>query len=158
SIDAETKLGLKVLGIEPKNATAVASVRPADNNVEIDLSSDVLTEPPPSGDASALLGSMPGDSTAARAFPQTGKAATQLIDRLDREGIPGEGIQPHELKGAFAVSGIELDSLAKGIGNSAVFLSGETKSSLGGAYVLETKDPTAAKNTVSSLGLYLRAA
>jgi hypothetical protein len=156
--DAETRLGLQILGIDWQKATAVASLEPGENTVEIDLSSDVLPEPPPSGDASALLGSLPADSTAALAQPQTGKAFAQLIDRIDRTGIPEQGIQPHEFKGALNASGIDLDSLTEGIGDSGVFLEGETRSSLAGAVVFEAKDPTAAKNAVASIGLYLRIA
>jgi Protein of unknown function (DUF3352) len=156
--DAETKDGLKILGIDWQNSTAVAGLVPGSDTVEIDLSTDVLSEPPPSGDASALLGALPGDSTAALAFPQTGKAFAQLLDRIDREGIPSKGVQPHEFKGALAATGIDLDAITEAVGDSAVFLDGQSKAELAGAVVLEAKSPTEAKNTVSSLGLYLRVA
>ncbi len=40
-IDSDTRTGLKLLGIEPKGATAVASAIPGSDQIEINLSSDV---------------------------------------------------------------------------------------------------------------------
>jgi hypothetical protein len=158
AIDAETKAGLKILGIEPKNATAVASLIPGSDSIELDLGTDVLVESPPSGDASALLGTMPADSVAALASPEAGKAFGQLVDRIDREGLPSEGVKPHELKAVLASTGLQLDSIGKSIGDLAIFLEGSSESDLGGSVVLEATDATQAKNTIANIGLYLRAA
>ena len=46
-------------GIDPSEATAVASVIPGADQIEIELSSDLGGEKPPRGDASELLGSLP---------------------------------------------------------------------------------------------------
>jgi Protein of unknown function (DUF3352) len=157
AIDPQTKTGLTVLGIEPEGATLVASAVPGSDQIEIDLSSDALPEPPPAGDASKLLGSLPAESVAALASPEAGKTFAQAIDRLDREGIPQEGIPPGKLKSIFAEAGIELESIAGSVGDVAAFVEGEAKSSLGGSVVLASDDPTQAENTVASVGLLLRA-
>ena len=157
-IDPETEAGLEILGIEPKGATAFASLIPGPDRIEVDLSSDVLAEPPPSGDASALLGSLPADSVAAFASPQAGRAFGNRIDSIDRKGIPSQGVEPGQLKKVLKEAGIDLDAIASSIGDAAAFVEGETEASLGGALVLSTDSAGQAKNTVSSVGVFLRAA
>ncbi len=64
-IDSETRLFLDSVGIEPDEATAVASLVPGSDHVEIDFSTDLSGDNPPSGDASELLGSLPGTAVGA---------------------------------------------------------------------------------------------
>ena len=156
SIDAETRTGLTVLGIEPEEATAVASAIPGTDQIEIEISSDVLTEAPPYEDTSFFLSSLPADSVAALTSPEAGKAFTNAIDRLDREGIPDEDIPPHKLKSIFKEAGIDLDSIGESIGSAGFFLEGENEASLGGAAVL-ISGGSQGKTTVNDLGAFLRA-
>lgn len=155
-IDSETKLFLDSVGIEPKEATAVASLVPGSKQVEIDLSTNLTGDNPPSGDASALLGSLPATSVAAFASPEFGDRFNEGIDRIDAEGIPSEGIMPHRLKRTLKESGIDLESIANSIGDVGLYVTGNSESSLGGAMILEAEDEEKAKNTVSNLGLFLR--
>lgn len=155
-IDSETEVFLDSAGIEPKEATAVASLVPGSKQVEIDLSSDLSGDNPPSGDASKLLGSLPGTSVAALASAEFGKRFNQGIDRIDEEGIPSEGILPHRLKRTLKESGIDLESIAGSIGDVGVYVTGNSERSLGGAMVLESDSAEEAKNTVANLGLFLR--
>ena len=155
-IDSETELFLEGVGIEPKEATAVASLVPGSDQVEIDLSSNLSGDNPPGGDASALLGSLPATSVAAFASPEFGDRFNEGIDRIDAEGIPGEGIPPHKLKKTLKEAGVDLESIASSIGDVGVYLTGNSESSLGGAMILEAEDEETAKNTVSNLGLFLR--
>lgn len=154
-IDSETQLFLDTVGIEPKEATAVASMVPGSNHVEIDLSTDVSGDNPPSGDASELLGSLPASSVGAVASAEFGKRLNEGIDQIDEEGIPGQ-VPPHQLKKALKEAGIDLESIASSIGDAGVFVEGNSERNLTGALVLAAEDATQAKNTVSNIGLFLR--
>jgi hypothetical protein len=155
-IDSQTKLFLDSIGIDPSEATAVASLVPGSDQVEIDLSTNISSENPSSGDASKMLESLPGDSVFALASPEFGKRFQEGIDQLDEQGIPGQ-VPPHQLKKALKQSGIDIESILGSVGDVGVFLTGANQQSLGGAVVLETSDSKQATNTVSNIGLFLRA-
>ncbi|HET7122434.1 MAG TPA: DUF3352 domain-containing protein [Solirubrobacterales bacterium] len=155
-IEPDTQLFLDSVGIEPDEATAVASLIPGSDQIEIDLSTDLSGENPPSGDASKLLEALPGDSVIAFASPEFGKRFQEGIDQIDENGIPGQ-VPPHQLKKALKQSGVNLDSITGGIGDVGLFVRGGSQRDLGGALVLETEDPKQAANTVSNIGLFLRA-
>ncbi len=156
-IDSETETFLDSLGIEPEEATAVASLVPGSKQIKIDLRTNLSGDNPPSGDASELLGSLPGTAVAAFASPEFGDRFNEGIDRIDAEGIPSEGIPPHKLKKTLKEAGIDLESIAVSIGDVGVYVTGNSESSLGGAMILEAEDEEKAKNTVANLGLFLRA-
>jgi Protein of unknown function (DUF3352) len=154
-IDAETEAGLALLGIEPREATAFATVVPHSEQIEIDLSSNV-TRATPNGDASALLESLPATAVVGFAEPEFGKTFGESVHEFSEKGVPGQ-LEPGELEAAFEQLGIKVEALSKAIGNVAGFVEGSSEASLGGALVVETKDATEAKNTVANLGLLLRA-
>lgn len=156
-IDSETQLFLDAVGIEPKEATAVASLIPGSDNVEIDVSTNLGGDNPPSGDASELLGSLPGASVGAFASAEFGKRFNEGIDQIDEEGIPGQ-VPPHQLKKGLKQAGIDLEAIAGTIGDVGVYVTGNSRSTLGGALVMEAESETQAKNTVSNIGLFLRKA
>lgn len=157
-IDADTQTFLDSVGIEPREATAVASLLPGSDNLEIDLSTDLTGDnPPPSGDASELLGSLPGTSIGALASAEFGKRFEEGIDQIDDEGIPGE-VPPHQLKKTLKQAGVDLAAIAGSIGDVGLYVTGNSESSLGGALVMEAGDATQATNTVSNIGLFLRKA
>jgi uncharacterized protein DUF3352 len=157
SIDAETRTGLTVLGIEPEEATAVASAIPGTDQIEVDISSDVLANPPAYADTSFLLSSLPGDSVVALTSPEAGASFSQAIDRLDREGIPDEDIPPNKLKSIFKEAGVDLDSIGETIGDAGFFLEGDSEASLGGAAVL-ISGGNQGKAIVAEIGAFLRVA
>jgi hypothetical protein len=154
-IDSDTEVFLDSLGLEPDEATAVASLVPGASQVEIDLSTNLSGDEPPSGDASELLGSLPGTSVAAFASAEFGKRFNEGIDQIDEQGIPGE-VPPHQLKKTLKQAGVDLESIASSIGDVGAYLTGNSQNSLGGAVVFETDSAEEAKNTVSNLGLFLR--
>lgn len=156
-IDANTESFLQSAGIEPKEATAVASLVPNSDNVEVDISSNVSGDNPPSGDASELLGSLPGTAVGALAAPEFGKRFSEGIDKIDEEGIPGQ-VPPHQLKKAMKQAGIDLEGIASSIGDVGVYVTGNSQKTLGGALVMEAESDTQATNTVSNVGLFLRKA
>jgi len=155
-ISAEDQAGFDVLGIEPRKATLVATLVPHSEQVEVDFSTNLSKASSVSGDASALLESLPSTAVAGFATPEFGKAFGEQIDTLSEDGIAGQ-IEPGELKPALESIGINLDAIAASLGGVAVFVEGSSKASLGGAAVVETTDPTEARNTVANLGLLLRA-
>jgi Protein of unknown function (DUF3352) len=154
-IDAETETFLDAVGIEPDEATAVASLVPGSDQIEIDLSTDVSGDNPPSGDASELLGSLPATSVAAFASAEFGKRFNEGIDKIDKEGIPGS-IPPNQLKQSLKQEGIDLESIASSIGDVGAYVTGNSEKTLGGAVIMTTDDETQAKNTVANIGLFLR--
>lgn len=156
-IDSDTELFLDTFGIEPDEATAVASLVPGSDQIEIDLSTDLSGDNPPSGDAAELLGELPGTSVAAFASAEFGKRFEEGIDQIDKEGIPGE-VPPNKLKKTLKQAGIDLEAIAGSIGDVGAYVTGNSQSTLGGAVVLESKDSTEAKNTVSNIGFFLRKA
>lgn len=155
-IDDETQIFLDSVGIEPNEATAVASLVPGADQIEIDFSTNLSGENPPSGDASELLGSLPATAVGAFASAEFGKRFNEGIDQIDKQGIPEEGIEPNELKKGLKEAGIDLESITGSIGDMGGYVTGNSRSTLGGALVLETEDATQAKNTVSNIGLFLR--
>src|SRR5215203_2887586 len=154
-IDTETETFLDAVGIEPDEATAVASLVPGSDQIEIDLSTDLSGDNPPSGDASELLGSLPATSVAAFASAEFGKRFNEGIDQIDKEGIPGE-IPPNQLKKTLKQAGIDLESIASSIGDVGAYVTGNSEKTLGGAVIMTTDDETQAKNTVDNIGLFLR--
>jgi hypothetical protein len=154
-VDDETQLFLDTVGIEPDEATAVASLVPGSGQVEIDLSTNVSGDNPPSGDASELLGSLPATSVAAFASAEFGDRFNEAIDRFDKEGIPGQ-VPPHQLKKTLKQAGVDLEQIASSIGDVGAYVTGNSERSLGGALVLESDSAEQAQNTVANLGLFLR--
>jgi hypothetical protein len=120
----------------------------------VDLSSDLGGEEAPSGDASALIGSLPADSFVALGASGFGDQVKEAIDKLDAEGIPGQ-VPPNQLKSSLNSIGIDLDKIAVSLKDAAVFAQGNSKNSLGGALVLTSNSGEAAK-TVANLGVLLR--
>jgi Protein of unknown function (DUF3352) len=153
--DAETVSILKTLGVDLGEATAVASVVPGPDQLEIDVSSDLTGGGSASPESAKLLGSLPAASFGALAIPDFGGALRGFIDRLDEAGIPGQ-LPPHQLKKALESQGIDLGEIASSIKNAGVFAVGRGRPSLGGALVMTTESPTRAENTVSNIGLLLR--
>jgi uncharacterized protein DUF3352 len=155
-IEDETRLGFELLGIEPEGSTALISLVPGAETLEMDISSNLTSGSALGGDASGLLGSLPAGSVAAVASPEYGKALEQMIDQIDENGIPGE-VPPHQFKSGLQQAGIDLESIVGSIGDIGVFVEGNSERTLGGALVIESKDPDEARNTVKNLGLLLRA-
>ena len=155
-IDTPTKELLQTAGIEPDDATAVASVIPESNLIVVDLSSELGGEQAPTGDASELLGSLPADSIAAFSSAGFSEQLEEAIDSLDETGVPPD-LEPGELKSALEQAGIDLDKIAASLEEAAVFVTGTDRNSLGGAMVVISKSSEAA-DAIGSLGTLLRAA
>ncbi len=154
--DSQAQEVLQGIGIDPSEATAVASVIPQSEQIEVDLSSDLSGEKPPSGDASELLGSLPASSFAAFSFSEFSEQLEEAIDNLDEAGISPE-LKPGELKSTLGQAGVDLDKIAASLEDAAVFAEGSSRESLGGAMVVTSKSSEAA-DAIGSLGTLLRSA
>jgi Protein of unknown function (DUF3352) len=143
-IDPSARRLLDNAGIDPSEATAVASVIPGSDQVEVDLSSDLGGEKPPSGDASGLLGSLPESSFAALAVTGFGEQLQEALDELDAQGV-SDTIPPHQLKKGVKELGIDLEALLGSLEDAAVFATGNSERSLGGALVLTAKGSEASE-------------
>jgi hypothetical protein len=137
-IDPTAREFLQSAGIDPSEATAVASIVPGEGQVAVELSSDLAGQEAPSGDASELLGSLPGDAFAGFAASGFGKQVQEAIDALDEQGIEGT-VPPHQLKKGLKQLGIDLEGLADSLQDAGAFAVGSSESSLGGALVLSTE-------------------
>jgi hypothetical protein len=137
-IDPTAREFLETAGIDPGEATAVASVIPGEDRVTVELSSDLGGREAPSGDASELLGSLPGDAFAGFAVSGFGKQLHEAIDTLDEQGIP-DTVPPNQLKKGLKQLGIDLEGLADSLQDAGAFAVGNTESRLGGALVLSTE-------------------
>lgn len=156
-VNPNAKAVFENAGINLKEATVVASLVPHSEQIELDVSSNAAGENPPSGDPSAMLGSLPKSSVGAFASAEFGKRFNEGIDKLDEHGIPGQ-VPPHKLKKTLKQAGVDLESIGSSIGDAGFFLTGNSRRSLGGAAVFATENAQQAKNTVSNLGLFLRSA
>lgn len=145
------------VNVDPTEATAVASLLPGKDQVELDISSNISGGGTPAEASPGLLGSLPKDSFAALATSNFGDRLMEGIDKLDESGIEGT-VPPHRLKSGLKEAGIDLEAIVGSLGDAAVFATGSDKASLGGAAVFTTDNPTRASNTVSNIGLLLRAA
>jgi hypothetical protein len=155
SVNPQALQALKSAGIDPSEATALASVVPGSDQIEIDVSSDLGGETAPSGDASSLLGSLPGNAFAGFAASGFGDQLNEAIDNLDAEGVSGT-IPPHQLKKGLKQLGFDLEGIANSLEDAAVFAVGDSKSSLGGALVLTAKG-SEASDAVTKAVTVLRA-
>ena len=153
-IPAETEAFFDLVQIEPKQATAVATVVPHSEQIQLNFSS-TLGKSVPGGDGTATLESLPATSVAAFASPEVGRSFKEGIDELSEEGIPGQ-IKPGELMPVLESVGINLDAIAESIGDVGGFVEGSSKSSLGGAVVIDTSGASEAKKVVGDIGLLLR--
>jgi hypothetical protein len=153
----ETVAIFKALGVDFGESTAVASVIPSSDQVEVDLSTDLLSGGSPGTGTTQLLGSLPGGAFAALGVSGFGKRLEEAVDKIDATGIPPQ-VPPHKLKRILKSQGIDLDQIAASVQDAAVFAIGSDRQSLGGALVMTTEDATRAANTVSNIGLLLRIA
>jgi hypothetical protein len=154
-IPPETQAGFELMGIEPKGSTALISLVPNSDSIEMDVSSNLGTGTATGGDASDLLGSLPAGSVFAAATPEFGKSIEQVVDTLDEQGIPGE-VPPHQFKKALSQSGVDIESILGSLGGLGFFVEGNSEQNIGGAVVIESTNSSEASNTVKNLGLLLR--
>jgi hypothetical protein len=152
----EAEAFFDLIQIEPKRATAVATVIPHSEQVEIDVSSNLGKGVTGTGDATGALEALPATAVVGFASSEFGQSFGEGLEAFSDKGVPGE-IEPGELSAAFEAMGIDVESLGESLGDLAGFVEGSSESSLGGAIVVATKDAEEAKSMVANIGLLLRA-
>ena len=157
-VDPEAMRFFKASGVDLEKSSALISLVPGSDNVEIDIAARAgeAEDSIPTEDAAALLGSMPGSSIAAIGVGDLGDAVGEAIDKIDEQGIEGE-VPPNQLKKVMKEAGIDVDEITGNLGDAAAFVQGKTRATLGGALVIEADNPTEAQNTVANVGTLLRA-
>jgi Protein of unknown function (DUF3352) len=150
-IDESALKAFESTGIEPDEATAVASVIPGADQVEVLISGDLGDQEAPSGDASELLETLDGEAFAALAFSGFGGQVQEALDELDKEGVPGQ-IPPNQLKSGLKEAGIDLEAIADSLEDGALFATGSSEKSLEGALVFTTDGSKEATEAISSIG------
>jgi hypothetical protein len=152
----ETEAFFELVQIDPKKATAVATVIPHSEQLEIDVSSNLGKGVTGTGDASAALEALPATADLGFASSEFGQSFSEGLEAFSEKGVPGQ-IKPGELGAAFQAMGIDVKTLGQSFGDLAGFVEGSSESSLGGAVVVETKDANEAKDLIANIGLLLRA-
>jgi hypothetical protein len=148
---------LEEAGLDLGETTALASLVPSSDHLEIDVAGHIAGAEGASPPASELLGTLPADAVVAVTTGSAlGDGVGKALDKLDAEGIPGQ-VPPHQLKSALMKVGIDIDRIVGSIEDVAAFAEGTSKSALGGALVLTTSSAAEAKNAVTSVGFLLRA-
>jgi hypothetical protein len=155
AIPAEAEAFFDLIQIEPKKATAVATVMPHTEQVEVDVSTNIGKTIAGSGDASKALEGLPATATVGFAAADFGKSFGEGLHAFSEKGIPGQ-IPPGELEGAFGALGINFETLGESFGDAAGFVEGVSEGSLGGALVVETTNAAEVRNLVGKIGLLLR--
>jgi hypothetical protein len=155
TIDPDAKQFLESAGIEADEATAVMSLIPGSDRIELEVTSDAAGKNQPTGDASALLESLPGDSIAAFAAADFGSIFGEALDQVDATGVPGQ-LPPKKLKSTLKEAGIDAEEIADSVEDLGAFVEGQSASDLAGAVVLTTTDSQQATNTVANIGTLLR--
>jgi hypothetical protein len=154
-IDPQALQALKSAGIDLGEATAVASLVPGPDRVEIEVSSDLGSQEAPSGDATGLLGSLPGDAFAALAVSGFGEQLEEALDQIDEEGIPGQ-VPPGQLKKGVRELGFDLDEIVASLEDAGVFASGSGRGDIGGALVVTTGGSSEVATAVKTIGALVR--
>lgn len=157
AIDPEAKQFLDAAGIEAADATAVASLIPGADQIEVDISSDIGGENPSQEDTTSLMEKLPYNSTAAFVVTDFGDRFAEALDQIDADGIPGE-VPPGKLKSTLKRAGVDVEEIAGSIDNLGAYVEGYDKASFETGAVLEASSPGAARSTVASIGTLLRAA
>jgi hypothetical protein len=152
----ETEAFFELVQIEPRKATAVATVIPHSEQVEIDVSSTLGKGVTGTGDATAALEALPASAVVGFASSEFGQSFGEGLEAFSEKGVPGQ-LKPGELGAAFKAMGLDPETLGQSFGDLAGFVEGTGESNLGGALVVETKDATEAKNMVANIGVLLRA-
>ncbi|HEY2055239.1 MAG TPA: DUF3352 domain-containing protein [Solirubrobacterales bacterium] len=156
AVPAEAEAFFDLIQIEPQKATAVATVIPHSEQVEIDVSSNLGKSVTGTGDASAALEALPATADLGFASSEFGQSFSEGLEAFSKKGVPGQ-LQPGELGAAFEAMGIDVKTLGQSFGDLAGFVEGSSEADLGGAIVVETKNADEARNMVANIGLLLRA-
>ena len=171
-VDPDGLIGLAAsTGIDPAAVTALrqgfagaagkaaaASISPEDGGFSVAGAAIGLRKTTgPDGDAAGAVAAVPGDAWLAFGIGNLGSKLDDAIAQAGRVGgFAGIGIDTvlNQLK---ARSGIDLrEDVLSWMGDSAIFVRGTSKGSVGGALVVRSKDPQKSTALVGKLATFLR--
>jgi len=155
SVDQQILGFYKALGVDFSNSTALASLVPSSDKVELDISTNAGAGLASTGDASELIASFPGDSFAAFAAADVGKQIKRALDGIDSVGFPPQ-VPPGALKSTLAKAGVNLNKIAATIGDVGLFVNGTGLTDIGGALVVTTDSSMSAADAVTQLTSFLQ--
>lgn len=154
AVDPEVLRFYNALGVDFSDATALASVVPTSDSLELDFSTDA-TGSMMTGDPSELLSSFPSNSLAAFASAGVGEQIQTALNGINEVGFPPE-VPKGALFQTLNNAGVDVKAITSKIGDVGLFVNGTGLSDLGGALVVTTDSAKTAKDTVSQLTNLLR--
>ena len=139
------------LGIDYSGTGTLMSMVPMENEISL-VGSTNLETPYESGDPSAVIETFPANSLFATGTGDIGANATEMINRIDEQGIDGI-LEPGELKKNLdeaSGQGLDIVQIVESLETVAFFVSGDTEQNLGGALVATTSDPEPLENALGA--------
>ncbi len=146
--DPASARGLRASLGDTSGKSALFSLVPNADSLQLDATTDV-DQSFTGGDLASLIGSFPAESFASVGLPDLGGLINRTIDQLDQAGVPG--VNRAAIEQRLSEAGISLDDVTSALGDLGVFVGGESRSSLQGAAVITTKDPSAAAKLISKI-------
>ena len=126
--------------------TALASVIPSGEKVELDVSTN-LEAPFEPADVSGLLDSLPADAWAVLGFANLGDAIDQGLQQAEATGVPLQLVEEQ-----LREIGVDLQrDILSWPEDFALFAAGTDLSTLSGAAIITSSDPAASRRAVEKL-------
>lgn len=132
----------KTLGMDFEGTGTIFSLVPGEDEISIRGITDASSGDFESGDPSGLIKTFPANTVFATGSGDVGANATKVIDAVNKDGIDGM-IKPGELDqmlDQMSQQGIDVRSLIENLETVAMFVSGDSVQSLGGALVATSSD------------------
>ncbi len=129
---------------DPSGKSALASVVPSSDSVELDLATNADQKVQLS-DLSSLIETFPAGSFVALGIPDIGDRINETIDQLDSSGV----VTRDQIDGQLSTLGLSLDKITSALGDLGIFVEGSDRATLQGAGVITSKDPTTAEKLIA---------
>lgn len=136
---------------EVSGKTALASLIPDATKLELDFSTNATGGVEP-GDTTPVFDQLPADAWAAIAVPGIGEQLRKAVDQAEAAGLPRALLEQQLTR--FNIN-LESDIL-RWPKDLALFVSGTDLSSLAGALLITSSDPSASQNAVRRLTEFVR--
>jgi hypothetical protein len=127
--------------------TLLASLVPASDHAEIDISTNAKPSFLSPGDLSDVIGGFPAGSFAAIGIPDLGSVVDRTIAQLDKAGV----VSRETIEQGLSQVNLRLDDLTGALGDLGAFAEGTDRGSLQGAAVITGKDPAKTQNLIAKL-------
>lgn len=146
--EPESAEGIEASLGETEGKTALASLVPSPDSLEIDFATNADTGVE-MADLGSLIETFPADSFAAVGVPDLGGIVDNTIDQLEQQRV--EGLSREAIDEQLSQLGLSLDDVSRALGDLGVFATGSDEGSLQGAAVITSRDQEAARDLISKL-------